>query len=134
MTRTLMSVLFFCTLLAGTGCNQVVNTGATMDKPNLAHNVFFQLKDGSNAAVETLTEECHTYLKDHPGVVYFSAGHLVAEHDREVNVRDFHVGLHVVFTDKAAHDLYQEAADHKTFIERNQANWAGVRVFDTTVR
>ncbi len=105
-----------------------------MEKPNLAHNVFFQLKDGSDAAVETLVEECHTYLKDHPGVVYFSAGRLVSEHDREVNVSDFHVGLHVVFTGKTSHDLYQEAADHKTFIERNQANWAGVRVFDTYVR
>jgi hypothetical protein len=50
-----------------------------------------------------------------------------------VNDRDFHVALHVVFTDKAAHDVYQTAADHVTFIEGQKDNWKEVRVFDSYV-
>jgi hypothetical protein len=105
-----------------------------MDEQNLAHNVFFTLKDTSEKAVETLIEECYTYLKDHPGVIYFSAGRRVAEFNREVNVTDFQVGLHVFFSNKSCHDQYQVAEMHKIFLDRNKANWAKVVVFDTYVR
>ena len=30
-------------------------------------------------------------------------------------------------------DAYQEAPAHQVFIDENQANWAGVRVFDSAV-
>lgn len=100
----------------------------------LAHMVYFTLKDSSPAAIEGMVNACHKYLKDHPGVVYFSAGTLVEELARPVNDRAFHVALHVVFTDKAAHDAYQEAASHKQFIEENKPGWAQVRVFDSYVR
>jgi hypothetical protein len=105
-----------------------------MKEQNLSHNVFFTLKNSSDTAIETLIEECYTYLKDNPGVIYFSAGRLVSEHNRDVNVKDFHVGLHVVFADKPYHDQYQVAEKHNIFIERNKANWAKVRVFDIYVR
>ena len=76
---------------------------------------------------------CYTYLEDHEGVVFFAAGSLVDEHQREVNVRDFQVGLHVVFADKAAHDAYQTSVSHQKFIDAGKDNWAQVRVFDTYV-
>jgi hypothetical protein len=104
-----------------------------MDEQNLAHAVFFTLKDASDAAVEALLKDCFTYLKDHPGVIYFSAGRIVAEHDRDVNVTDFQVGFTVVFTNKSYHDKYQDAEQHKIFLNRNKTNWAQVRVFDTYV-
>ena len=107
--------------------------GGAMEKQNLAHNVFFTLKDSSDEAVDTLIEECYTYLKDNPGILYFSVGSLVKEHNRDVNVRDFHVGLHIVFENKSYHDKYQEAEKHITFVERNKGNWAQARVFDTYV-
>jgi hypothetical protein len=53
--------------------------------------------------------------------------------DREVNVLDWDVGLHLVFVDKAAHDSYQTDPSHVKFIEENKPNWAGVRVFDSVV-
>jgi len=108
--------------------------GDNMEEQNLAHNVFFTLKDTSDAAVETLVEECCTYLKDHPGVIYFSAGRRVQEFNREVNATDFQVGLHVVFSNKSYHDQYQVAEMHKIFLERNKAGWAQVRIYDTYVR
>jgi len=105
-----------------------------MKEQNLSHNVFFTLKNASDKEIEALIEDCYTFLKDIPGVIYFSAGHLVSEHNRDVNVKDFHVGLHVVFANKSYHDEYQTAEKHNIFVERNKANWAQVRVFDIYVR
>jgi len=105
-----------------------------MDDQNLSHAVYFTLKDSSAIAVENLIEDCYTYLKDHPGVIYFSAGRMVTEHNRDVNVTDFQVGFQVVFKNKSYHDQYQVAEEHKVFLDRNKDNWALVRIFDTYVR
>ena len=100
-------------------------------QPLLVHNVYFTLKDGTPENTQKLVDACFKYLKDHPGVVFFAAGPLVQELDRPVNVRDFHVGLHVIFKSKADHDTYQTAADHLKFIEENKPTWDKVKVFDT---
>jgi len=105
-----------------------------MDDQNLSHAVYFTLKDASVAAIENFVEECYTYLKHHPGVIYFSAGRRVPEHNRDVNVTDFQVGFQVVFTNKSYHDQYQVANEHKVFLDRNKDKWAQVRIFDTYVR
>lgn len=99
----------------------------------LAHIVFFTLKDASPAAQQALVEACHKCLKGHPGEVYFSAGTLVPDLARPVNDRAFHVSLHVVFDSRKAQDDYQVASRHTQFIEENKANWAQVRVFDSYV-
>jgi len=101
-----------------------------MSEKCVYHNVYFQLKDSSDEAIEKLIAECHTYLKPVPGIIYFSVGRLLEEHNREVNVLDFHVGTHVTFLNKAAHDAYQTNDLHNKFVERNIDNWGNVRVFD----
>jgi len=102
--------------------------------PALAHNVYFILNDNSQAARDQLVADCSRYLRDHPGVKSFAAGVIVEEHAREVNVRGWDVGLHIVFASKRHHDLYQKAPDHLKFIELNQHNWKAVHVYDTYVR
>jgi hypothetical protein len=104
-----------------------------MSTPRLAHNVFFKLKDSSPAKVQELIEACKKYLNVQPGIVFFAVGSLCAELAREVNVRDWDVGLHLVFADKAAHDSYQTDPMHEKFVEENKPGWAGVRVFDSLV-
>src|SRR5262249_24177033 len=99
----------------------------------LAHNVYFSLKDNSPAARKKLVDACRKYLAKHPGTVFFAAGVLAEELKREVNDRDFDVGLHIVFDSQAAHDKYQDAPLHKQFIEENKENWKKVRVFDSVV-
>jgi heme-degrading monooxygenase HmoA len=99
----------------------------------LAHNVFFALKDNSEAAVQALVTACKTHLTGHPGTVFFACGTLQKELDRPVNVRDFDVALHLVFESKAAHDAYQDAPRHHQFVEENRENWKQVRVFDSEV-
>lgn len=97
----------------------------------LSHDVYFTLKDSKNTA--KLVEACHKYLSNHPGEVFYAAGPRTKELERDVNDKDFDVGLHIVFKDKAAHDRYQDAPRHKQFIDENKEYWSKVRVFDSDV-
>ena len=97
------------------------------------HNVFFTLKDQSPAAVKKLLDACQKYLTGQKGIVSFACGPMAPDLAREVNVRDWDVGLHITFTDKAAHDSYQDDALHHQFVNENKADWAKVRVFDSNV-
>jgi hypothetical protein len=99
----------------------------------LAHNVYFTLNDNSEVAIDKLTTACKKYLTGHRGTVFFAVGKLAAELARPVNDRDFDVALQVVFQDSAAHDEYQKAERHLTFIAENKENWKKVRVFDAHV-
>jgi hypothetical protein len=97
----------------------------------LVHNVYFSLQDRSPEARQRLIDACRKYLPGHPGIVLFACGSLAAELNRDVNDRDWDVGLHIIFQDQSAHDHYQETEAHHTFIAENRANWQKVRVFDT---
>jgi hypothetical protein len=97
----------------------------------LVHNVFFALKDGSEANREKLLQACRKYLPGHAGIVFFAYGTLAAALRRPVNDLDFDVGLHVIFRDQAAHDAYQVSAAHEQFIAENKDAWRQVRVFDS---
>lgn len=99
----------------------------------LSHSVFFTLHDNSPAAIQQLVTACKTHLNKHPGTCFFAAGTLAGEFQRPVNDRAFDVALHVVFTDRAAHDDYQNHPRHQKFIAENSANWKQVRVFDAWV-
>ncbi len=102
-----------------------------MTVKQLAHIVYFTLEDASEARIEAILADMRQYLDAHPGLVHFSCGRLNPELNRPVNDRDFHVSLHTVFEDRAAHDAYQIHPRHTEFIDRNRANWKRVRVFDS---
>ncbi len=104
-----------------------------MSQQLLAHNVFFTLKDSSAAGQAALIKECNKYLTNHPGVVFYACGTLCEELNRPVNDRDFHVALHLVFQNQAAHDAYQTSDFHQKFVAENQARWSKARVFDSLV-
>lgn len=97
----------------------------------LAHMVFFTLEDPSEDAVKIMLIEMKKYLYGHPGLEYFSCGTRNLELDRPVNDQEFHVSLHTVFADRAAHDAYQIHPLHQEFITRNKSSWRHVRVFDS---
>ena len=99
----------------------------------LAHNVYFALKDPSEASVETLLAACKKYLTGHPGEVFFAAGTLCEDLRRPVNDVAFDVALHLVFKTMADHDAYQVAPRHETFVAENKPTWKTVRVFDSVV-
>ena len=100
-------------------------------EPQVAHMVYFKLKESTGNAKEKLVVACNKYLSGHEGTVYFSVGVLAKDLDREVNDQDFDVSLNLVFRNKAAHDTYQTHPRHLKFIEENKESLAGVRVFDS---
>ncbi len=102
-------------------------------EPMLAHMVYFKLTDSSPTGVERQIAACRNYLTDHAGTLFFGVGTRTPDLSREVNDKDFDVGLHVVFKNRAAHDAYQVSPRHVQFIEENKPNWAKVRVFDADV-
>lgn len=130
--RNSLAILLPAAIVILSGCAGPLAREQTKG-PALSHDVYFTLNDNSPIARTQLVAACYKYLRDHPGVTFFAAGEIVGSHAREVNVRDWDVGLHVVFASKEHHDLYQKAADHLQFIEENQQNWKSVRVFDTFI-
>jgi len=100
----------------------------------LAHIVFFTLKDSSDVNRKRLVEACKKYLNGHDDVAYFSVGTLNPDLKRDVNDRDYDVALHIVFANRAAHDRYQDHPRHQAFIAENKELWAKVRVFDSDIR
>ena len=100
--------------------------------PRLAHDVYFTLKDRSDAAAATLVAACQKYLTDHEGMVGFGVGTREPDYQRPVN-QDFDVVLHTVFQDRASHDAYQKAERHLAFIDEQKEGWAEVKVFDSNL-
>ena len=97
----------------------------------VANIVFFDLVDDSDEARQNLIASAKNFLSGHDGTLYFSVGIIGEGFDRPVNDHDFSVALHVVFENKAAHDVYQTHERHVAYIEENKANWKRVRVFDS---
>ena len=96
----------------------------------VAHMVYFTLREPTPAAQKKLVEDCRRYLKEIPGIVFFAVGPRIADLARPVNVQDFHVGLHVIFNSREAHDRYQTDERHQRFIAENKGGWERIRVFD----
>lgn len=137
-----MKILLLCVVVAALAAALMAALGPESEQQSaaaepaermLAHDVYFTLNDNSDQAKEALVAACKKYLSTQPGTVWFAAGPLVAENQRDVNQRDFDVALHLVFKDKASHDHYQSAPEHHQFIEENSKNWKTVRVFDSYV-
>lgn len=95
----------------------------------ITHMVYFTLKDASASVQQKFIAECRR-LQEIPGIVFFAVGTLVPDLVRPVNVRDFHVGVSVVFENRDAHDKYQVDPRHQRFLAENKDNWQQVRVFD----
>jgi Stress responsive A/B Barrel Domain len=104
--------------------------------PQLAHMVFFALKDHSKESRERFLASCEKYLSGHEGTIYFSVGTIAEDKDVQepVSVKDFDVALHAVFENKAAKARYLESERHKQFVDENRESFAGVRVFDSFLR
>ena len=118
---------------AGVAAGRVFATPAEEKKAEMqvVHDVFFELNESSPANRVKLVDLCKKFLSKHEGSVFFAVGTVAEKLDRDVNVRDWDVGLHIVFKDMAAHDKYQTHERHLKFIEEGKALWKKVRVFDT---
>lgn len=96
----------------------------------LAHMVYFNLSEPTEANRQALIKACYKHLSKHDGTTHFSVGVVAAGLDRPVNDRAFDVALHLVFDSREAHDKYQDHPRHLKFIDEVMPMLAKVRVFD----
>jgi hypothetical protein len=135
IVRNALTGLVLVALVAAFALDAVARLAANAE-PQLAHMVFFALKDHSKESREKFLASCEKYLSDHEGTVYFSVGTIAEDKDLEepVSVKDFDVALHVVFENKAAKAKYLASDRHKQFVDENRESFAGVRVFDSFLK
>lgn len=134
--RMLTAIGLLAALLLAGGCEMIsLGQGKKLTPgPKYGHMVFFTLHDNSVYEKQKLVRDCYAYLRNSPGVVYFSAGERAPSADRPVNDTNFDVALHVVFENAEAHDQYELSKKHLEFINRNESNWKQVRVFDSLIQ
>lgn len=130
--KKLLLGLTIAVVMITAGCAENL-TNDVRRETEMVHDVYFALNDNSADAAGKLIDDCYKYLSGHDGIVFFAAGPRVEESNREVNVQDWDVALHIVFENKEYQDKYQEADDHHKFIDENKDNWKTVRVFDSFI-
>ncbi len=99
----------------------------------LAHHVFFSLKNSSPEAIDQLLSACKKYLTIQPGIISFACGTREKTLERDVNITDWDVSLHIIFAEKKYHDDYQIDHTHEQFVAENKDNWSKVQVFDSII-
>lgn len=111
----------------------VDSSAAKKDETLLAHVVYFTLNEDTPEMRQKVVDSCHKYLSEHEGTVFYAAGTIGEEFDREVNARDYDVALVLIFTGKDAHDAYQVSERHLKFVEENRPRFQAVKVYDSYV-
>lgn len=107
----------------------------TSGSAKFVHAVFFTLKENTpEAEIDSLIADADQLLAKIPSVRKIDSGRRDTRMDRDVNDKDFTVGLVVYFDDKEGHDVYSAHPLHQQYIEKHKAYWAGVKVFDFVAR
>jgi hypothetical protein len=133
MFKTRNMVIALGLLAAGAvALTSTLSIGATRaeDGPQVAHSVYFKLKDTSGASRAKMAATCKLLLTGHEGALSFATGTLAGDLNGPFNDHDFDVSLHLVFVNKAALDKYHAHPRHTKFVDENKDNWEKVRVFD----
>lgn len=99
------------------------------------HCVFFTLKAGTpESEVESLIADGHKILAKVPTVRKIDTGRRDTRMNRDVNEKEYTVGLVVYFDDKAGHDQYNESELHTEYVNKHKEHWAKVVVYDFTAQ
>jgi hypothetical protein len=95
------------------------------------HCVFFSCKpDLSAADIDAQIADAQNLLARIPTVRLVRSGRRDATMQRDVNVKDYDIGLTVLFDDKAGLQTYADHPLHLEYVAKYKPNWTGIRVFD----
>lgn len=100
-----------------------------MNKAMFVHTVFFWLRNPANQANHDALYAGLQKLVSIDTITQAYVGR-PADTRRPVIDHSYDFGLTTVFTDKAAHDLYQEHPTHLEFIAECEHLWERVQVYD----
>jgi hypothetical protein len=94
------------------------------------HIVFFWLIDNSPEVEKKFLKELKDFVSQVEEIKKVHIGP-PADTNREVIDNTYSYSLVVTFDSKKEHDIYQEHAAHKRFIENASSLWSKVIVYDT---
>lgn len=124
MQRLVSLLLILGATVAWSSC-----VATTLPSDAIAHDVFLSLKNPSRSAIAGLTQDCRKLLAI-PGVLHLDAGPRASAMTRADNDQDFHVAMHVVFSNHGNYERYRVHPLHKALIARWKEEFAEIRVFD----
>lgn len=103
--------------------------------PPFVHVVLFTVKPATpDDRIDAQVADAYTLLATIPTVRHIQSGRREQAMQREVNNREFEIGLVVHFDDKAGHDVYAAHETHLAYVEKHKAIWAKVEVSDFVAR
>lgn len=100
---------------------------------SLFHSIYFSLADKSPENIARFTEICVQYLAPHPGIEFFATGGLT-DIKRDVSVRNFDVGVDIVYESKAAYDAYLKSELHDAFFPATEGMITDTYIFDSYLK
>jgi len=133
MTRSLplAAVLGLMLTLAGHHPASSADRPAAADQPNYVHTVIFYLKkDAPRGADKALIDDAFTLLARIPTVKGIRAGLPAEKATPDVAVKDYQVGLLVLFDDYEGLKTYLDHPDHVKFVEKHLKHVDKVLVYD----
>ncbi|GHN00503.1 DabB protein [Cytophagales bacterium WSM2-2] len=100
-------------------------------KSPLIHHVFFWLKNPASKDDLTKLLEGIKSLQKIEAIQEFRIGVPAKTPKREVIDDTYAVSLFTTFKDVAGHNVYQDHAIHKKFVENYSSLWSKVQVYDS---
>ena len=121
-------------LIIGGNHSAAQQIGADGNLPqSLFHSLYFSLVDKSAANIEKFTAICVKYLSHHPGIQQFTTGGLT-DITRDVSVRNFDVGVDIVYESKLAYDEYLASKGHEDFFPASKGMIDATYIFDGYIK
>jgi hypothetical protein len=121
-------------LIIGGNRSTAQTIGADGNLPqSLFHSLYFSLTNKSKASIKKFTDICVKYLSPHPGIQLFTTGGLT-DIKRDVSVRNFDVGVDIVYESKKAYDNYLKSKGHDAFFPATKGMIKDTYIFDSYLR
>lgn len=132
-TRRVMDV-YLTNLIIGGNASKAQHIGADGNYPqSMFHNLYFSLKDKSEENIQKFTKICVEYLAPHPGIQQFTTGGLT-DIKRDVSVRNFEVGVSIIYESKEAYDEYLKSKLHDGFFTATAGMIDNTYIFDSYLK
>lgn len=125
---------YLSNFIVGGNPSTLQTTGPDGNLPqSLFHSIYFLLFDKSLANIEKFTGICVDHLLHHSGIQMFATGGLT-DITRDVSVRNFDVGIDIVFESEQAYDNYLQSKDHDTFFSATSGMIDNTYIFDSYLK
>lgn len=111
---------------------QTIGKGGNLPQ-SLFHSLYFSLVDKSAGNIDKFTDICKKYLSKHPGIQQFTTGGLT-DIKRDVSVRNFDVGVNIIYESKKAYDDYLHSPGHDAFFPATKGMIDHTYIFDSNLK